>query len=163
VAAFGYRHQAGDEFFEGEAFSNETALFQMSNGATMRICEHREIGRPDVETFRVFGTQASYSDGCWMDKASTCALQEDEMRDPLPDEVREAFGLQQDTGVYGGHGGSHPYLVHEFIDAVNTNRLPSINVWEAVRYMAAGVTAHQSALRGGELLSVPDWGDAPLA
>ncbi|MDQ3814414.1 MAG: Gfo/Idh/MocA family oxidoreductase [Armatimonadota bacterium] len=161
VAAFGYCHQAGDEFFEGEAFSNETALFQMSNGATMRICEHREIGRADVETFRVFGTQAGYSDGYWMDKAGAYPLQEDEMRDPLPDEVRAAFGLHRGAGVYGGHGGSHPYLVHEFVDALNQQSRPAISVWEAVRYMAAGVMAHQSALREGELLSVPDWGDAP--
>jgi hypothetical protein len=64
-------------------------------------------------------------------------------------------------GAYGGHGGSHPYLVHEFVSAVAANRLPAINAWEAVRYMAAGVMAHQSALRDGELLAVPDWGDAP--
>jgi hypothetical protein len=27
--------------------------------------------------------------------------------------------------------------------------------------MAAGVMAHESALRDGEMLAVPDWGDAP--
>lgn len=162
VSAFGFRHREGDEFFEGEAFSNETALFQMSNGATLRLCEHREIGRPATETFRVFGTQGSYSDGQWMDKVGTHAISEEDMREPLPDEVAVAFGLHEGTGVYGGHGGSHPYLVHEFVDALSHNRLPAINAWEAARYMAAGVMAHQSALREGELLGVPDWGDAPV-
>jgi predicted dehydrogenase len=163
VCGFGFRHRAGDEFFEDDAFSNETALYEMSNGSTMRICEHREIGRPDAEAFRVFGTQAGYKDGCWTDKARDYPLTEDEMRDPLPDEVREAFGFSEGAhGAYGGHGGSHPYLVHEFVSAVAGNRLPAINAWEAVRYMAAGVMAHQSALRDGELLAVPDWGDAPV-
>ena len=60
-----------------------------------------------------------------------------------------------------GHGGSHPYLVHEFVDAVANHRQPLTNIWEAARYMAMGVTAHQSALQGGERLPVPDWGDAP--
>jgi predicted dehydrogenase len=162
VSAFGFRHQLGDDFFAGEAFSNETALFQMSNGATMRISEHREIGRPDVETFRVFGTDASYSNNRWMDKKGDYPLRDDEMREPLPLEVREAFGFSEGAhGTYGGHGGSHPYLVHEFVSAVAGNRLSAINAWEAVRYMAAGVVAHQSALRDGELLPVPDWGDAP--
>jgi hypothetical protein len=64
-------------------------------------------------------------------------------------------------GDLGGHGGSHAYLVHEFVSACSEGRAPAINAWEAVRYMAAGVTAHKSALRGGELLKVPDWGDAP--
>jgi hypothetical protein len=76
--------------------------------------------------------------------------------------VRAAFGLSEGAGgVYGGHGGSHPYLVHEFVESVAQSRLPTINAWEAVRYMAAGVAAHQSALRDGELVTVADWGDAP--
>ncbi len=40
-------------------------------------------------------------------------------------------------------------------------RQPAINVWEAVRYMAPGVMAHKSAERDGEVLEMPDWGDAP--
>jgi hypothetical protein len=36
-----------------------------------------------------------------------------------------------------------------------------MNVWEAVRATAPGLVAHQSAMRGGERLSVPDWGDPP--
>ena len=36
-----------------------------------------------------------------------------------------------------------------------------INACQAVRYMAAGVMAHKSALKDGEILDVPDWGDAP--
>jgi hypothetical protein len=90
------------------------------------------------------------------------ALAVNEMRDPLPEEVARAF--REGTGqedFYGGHRGSHAYLVHEFVDAVSTGRRPVTNAWEAVRYMAAGVTAHKSALREGELLDVPDWGDAP--
>jgi hypothetical protein len=63
--------------------------------------------------------------------------------------------------AYGGHGGSHAYLVHEFCDAVANDRVPAVNVWEAVRYMAAGVMAHKSALAVGEILEVPDWGDPP--
>lgn len=35
------------------------------------------------------------------------------------------------------------------------------DTWEASRYMVMGVMAHQSALRDGETLDVPDFGDAP--
>ena len=38
-----------------------------------------------------------------------------------------------------------------------------INAWEAARYMAMGVMAHKSALRDGERLDVPDFGDPPKA
>ena len=94
------------------------------------------------------------------------------MFDPLPLEVQPAFkramnqaasehDLQNMDFVPSGHGGSHPYLVHEFVDAVAAARQPVINVWEAARYMAMGVMAHKSALKDGERLNVPDWGDAP--
>jgi len=164
VCCWGYVNRTNDPFFSenGQAFSNESAFFQMSNGAAMRICEHREIGHFERETFRMYGTQGSFENNTWVDKVAQHPLTIDEMRDPLPSEVIEAFrSVSHTSDVYGGHGGSHAYLVHEFVDAVAHDRSPAINVWEAVRYMAAGAVAHKSALLGGELLSVPDWGDAP--
>jgi hypothetical protein len=75
-----------------------------------------------------------------------------EERDKLPGSL---------AGKHDFHGGSHAYLVHEFVDAIANNRTPKINAWEAVRYMAAGVMAHESAKKDGALMKVPDWGDAP--
>lgn len=162
VCAWGYTNQNEDPFFADSAFSNETALFQMSNGATMRIGEFREIGHTEREIFRMYGTKGSFENDTWVTNQSRTPLTIEEMRDPLPPEVAEAFRtVSQSSDFYGGHGGSHAYLVHEFVDAVANDRIPAINVWEAVRYMAAGVMAHKSALRNGELLDVPDWGDAP--
>lgn len=153
-----------DPFFADSSFSNETAFFHLSNGATMRICEHREIGIPGRETFRIYGTKASFEDGNFFDKHKPTPLTVEQMRDALPEDVAAAFraGVTE-RDFYGGHGGSHAYLVHEFVDAIAHRRTPAINIWEAARYMAAGVMAHKSALKDGELLAVPDWGDAPGA
>jgi hypothetical protein len=164
VCAWGYANRTNDRYFTdgGYAFSNETALFLMSNGASMRICEFREIGYPEREIFRLYGTKGSFENDCWTDNKNILTLTVDEMRVPLPEEVAKAFRESHaSSDFYGGHGGSHAYLVHEFVDAVAHDRTPAINVWEAVRYMAPGVMAHKSALRDGELLEVPDWGDAP--
>ena len=160
VWALPYYNRSGDGFFGSEP-SNETALFTMSNGATMRICEYREIGHRGRETFRVYGTQGSFENNHWCDKTGDTALTYEEMRDPLPPEVMEAYLATLGPEFYGGHEGSHAHLVHEFVEAAARDRRPAINAWEAARYMAAGVTAHQSALRGGEVLEVPDWGEAP--
>lgn len=163
VCAWGTPANTSDPYFKDNLMplSNETALFYMSNGTTMRICEHRHcsIIRED---FRVYGTEGSFENDTWWEKEKPTKLTVDEMRDPLPPEVYEAFkSIDGNEGVYGGHGGSHAYLVHEFVDAIASGRQPAINVYEAVRYMAAGVMAHKSALRDGEILPVPDWGDAP--
>jgi hypothetical protein len=63
--------------------------------------------------------------------------------------------------LYGWHGGSHAYLVHEFVDAIANDRTPAVNAWQAARYVAPGVIAHKSALRDGEWLDVPNWGNPP--
>jgi predicted dehydrogenase len=161
VCAWPYFNRTGDEYF-GKSPSNETALFLMSNGATVRICEHREIGHAGREMFRIYGTQGSFENDVWCDKHGGTLVSPEEMRDPLPPEVVEAFNaMDGETGFYGDEDGTHAYLVHEFVDAVATNRSPAINAWEAARYMAAGVMAHKSAMSGGEVLEVPDWGGPP--
>ncbi|WP_159618593.1 Gfo/Idh/MocA family protein [Ruania rhizosphaerae] len=65
------------------------------------------------------------------------------------------------TGLGNGHMGSHHLLVHDFVTAVNTQTLPTVNAWVAARYTLPGLVAHESALRGGERLPIDDFGDAP--
>ena len=174
ATAYGFANRNGDDYF-GKSFSNETALFEMSNGATVRICEFRECcdAWHGHETFRVMGTSGCFAEDTWkyngrttpgtaLKKNEITQLSADEMRDPLPEDVAEAwFDASRESVAYGGHGGSHAYLVHEFVSAVAEDRQPAVNVWEAARYMAMGVIAHKSALADGERLDVPDWGDAP--
>ncbi len=169
VSAWGTPPPEGDDYFVDAAFANETALFQMSNGAAARICEYRNIGVMGREMFNILGTEGTFYGGGdgwgesrWITKVDATSLTVDQMRAPLPEDVYNAFrACSKTSDAYGGHGGSHAYLVHEFVEAVAQHRQPAINAWEAVRYMAAGATAHKSALAGGELLNVPDWGDAP--
>jgi len=61
-----------------------------------------------------------------------------------------------------GHGGSHTFLTHEFIDALTHDRRPAVNVHEAVAMTVPGLIAHQSALAGGEQLEIPSF-DPPAA
>ena len=65
------------------------------------------------------------------------------------------------TGLPNGHNGSHQFLVHDFVSACVTARTPPNNVWAAARYLVPGLIAHESALKGGELMEVPDFGAPP--
>jgi hypothetical protein len=87
------------------------------------------------------------------------------MRDPIPQEVADAFteALIRKGGpvkdfLASGHGGSHPYLVHEFVSAVAERRRPQVSAWDAAMYMAMGAAADLSARKDGEWVDVVDFG-----
>ncbi|MBQ7207075.1 MAG: Gfo/Idh/MocA family oxidoreductase [Lentisphaeria bacterium] len=178
VSAIGYRNANNDPYFKNYDFSNIVAFFRMDNGASFRAAEMREISSNiglAGEDLRIFGTRGSYSLNEWRDNGRILPTPEkkpnklvrytpEEMRDPLPEEVSSAFRKALDIKdgdsdfVPSGHGGSHPYLVHEFVSAVAERRRPEISAWDAAMYMAMGVAAHKSACRDGEIVPVPDFG-----
>ena len=82
----------------------------------------------------------------------------------LPEEIQPFTG----GGVYdsdekqhlsftqgGGHGGSHPHLVHEFVSALLDKREPYPNAAESANITCVGILAHESAMEGGALKQMP--------
>lgn len=57
----------------------------------------------------------------------------------------------------GGHGGSHPHLVHEFVRSVVEGRRSAIDARTAAAWTAAGLAAHQSAMAGGAPVTIPQF------
>ena len=57
----------------------------------------------------------------------------------------------------GGHGGAHPYMVHEFISAIREDRKPWIDELRAAQWSAPGICAHESALRHGAPVDIPEY------
>ena len=55
----------------------------------------------------------------------------------------------------GGHHGSHPHMIHEFVRSIIEQRKPIVDSVTAARWTAVGVCAHESALQGGKVLDVP--------
>lgn len=56
-----------------------------------------------------------------------------------------------------GHGGSHPHLVHEFVDALVQGTEPYPNAKQSANITCVGILAHESALQGGRQISLPDF------
>lgn len=63
--------------------------------------------------------------------------------------------LSLKKGAGGGHHGSHPHLVHEFVRSIVEDRAPAVDWSLAANITAAGILAHQSALLGGGWISLP--------
>ena len=58
----------------------------------------------------------------------------------------------------GGHGGSHPHLVHEFVSAIVEEREPAVGAIRAAQITGAGICAHESAMQEGAPVPVPSFG-----
>ncbi len=56
-----------------------------------------------------------------------------------------------------GHGGSHPHLAHEFVSALIEDRDPYPNAVQSANWTCVGICAHESALKGGEIVRLPDF------
>ena len=69
---------------------------------------------------------------------------------PLPDPLVKY--------TYGGHDGSHPYIAEDWVRSILDGRVPEVNVYEAVAFCAPGIVAHQSCLKDGERLKIPQFG-----
>jgi predicted dehydrogenase len=55
----------------------------------------------------------------------------------------------------GGHGGSHPHLVHAFLSAVKGDRPALPDAATSANWTMVGLCAHESALKQGEKVVIP--------
>lgn len=166
--------------------SNQIALFETTDGGVLRIAELRRVGTAPLEpTVRmsIFGTEGSFEQqvgyASWATKNSFEIVTKtistfSDVEDPRslePNFVSEnrwdgGFASVHDRsqlpkefeGLSNGHGGSHQFMVDDFVmDAVGKREAP-MNVYDAARFTAPGVWAHESALAGGVKLEIPTFG-----
>jgi len=72
---------------------------------------------------------------------------------PFTKSIQDAEHLSFIQG--GGHGGSHPHLVHEFVSALSEARDPWPNAVVSANWTCVGLCAHQSAEQGGKIVPLP--------
>lgn len=170
-------------------FSNETALFRSSDGGMVRINEFRRVGHRGRSSVRtsIFGTLGCYEEQAnaqvWVthdgDNTDLTGQLTPVRLSPQDLARRQQEGVQADffsglapihdrarlprsfQGLPNGHLGSHQFLVDDFCRAVDSGRLPPNHVWQAARYAAPGIVAHESAQQEGQLLAIPSLGAPP--
>ncbi len=112
-------------------FGSEIALMRTHDGGASRMAVCWDLPSAGGERGRVYGQK----------NATGSAV-----RPPLPPGVAS-----------GGHGGSHGHLTTEFVDAILRDRKPWVDVAQALNMTVAGIVAHQSALRDGERMKIPQY------
>lgn len=123
-------------------FGTEIALFRTSEGGTSRMAVSWDTPGDDGEKGRVRGQKGSYYDKFEGLEVTLPSLN----RPPLPPGM-----------PLGGHGGSHGYLTNEFVHSILQDRKPLIDITMALNLTVSGIVAHQSALKDGELLKIPQY------
>lgn len=127
----------------GNPFGTEIALFRTSEGGMARMAVSWDTPGVDGEMGRIRSEKGTYY-GRFQDanrqEAPVIA------RPPLP------------PGIDAGHhGGSSGYLTCEFIEALLQDRQPLVDIAQALNLTVSGIVAHQSALKNGELLKIPQY------
>jgi predicted dehydrogenase len=123
-------------------FGTEIALFRTSEGGMSRMGVSWDTPGHGGEMGRVRGEKGSYAAKFEGNEQALPDLK----RPPLPP------GMPA-----GGHGGSHGYLTNEFISAILQDRKPLVDIAMALNLTVAGIVAHHSALKDGELLKIPQY------
>jgi len=126
------------------AFGTEIALFRTSEGGMARMAVSWDSPGHGGEMGRVRGQKGSVTGMNYDGIIRVADLNLD--KPPLPPKVQA-----------GGHGGSHGYLCEEFVTSILQERTPLVNIAWALNMTVAGIVAHQSALKGGELLKIPQY------
>lgn len=113
-------------------FGNEVGLFKTSDGGLSRMAVAWDMKDAHGERGRVYGSKSA-------DKEAI-------KRPPLP------------VGANGPHHrASHGYLTNEFIESILLGKQPTVGISEALNMTLAGVVAHQSALKDGEWMNIPQY------
>jgi predicted dehydrogenase len=123
-------------------FGSEIALFRTNDGGMARMAVSWDTPGDEGERGRVRGEKGSFHNKYEGLEKNMPDLR----RPPLPPGVPT-----------GGHGGSHGYLMNEFVTSILQNRIPLVNIAAALNLTVAGIVAHQSALKDGELLKIPQY------
>jgi predicted dehydrogenase len=171
----------------GNPFPIESALFELDRpGLAMEVTRSLfHTARSYTESFAVYGEKMSLewpqieeedrpvvfrmlpANPAWRGRPVQWErLEAPDRADLLPPEIARftVRGRYEDTNpqktfeVGGGHHGSHPHLVHEFVRSIAEGRKPWIDEVAAANWTAAGICAHLSAMRGGKAVTVPEFG-----
>ena len=156
----------------GSPFAAETALFRFANGLAAQVERTLfEAAIPSCESFEVFGSTASFSNGRLVQLTNQIegwgrgfTTRSQHVHPPLrldlltPEFAHRLLGVEAAHPTaprHSGHGGSHPHLVDEFVRCIVEDRPALVDARAAARCCAAAAVAHQSALQGGVQLPVP--------
>jgi len=153
---------------DGNIFPLQTGIFRLAGTDVAAEVTRSwfQVAHPYTETFSAYGDKRGFE---WQFEdeepllftlepaqpsrrgrpVTTTRVSLPDRADLLPDSIARF--------TQGGHHGSHPHLVHEFVRSIVEGRPAAIDAYTSADWTAPGICAHESALRGGEPVAIPDF------
>jgi predicted dehydrogenase len=157
----------------GNPYKFETAVFRLSNSDLAAEVSRFlfETNRQYTESFNIYGEKMTFE---WQQiepgtpvlfkgESATVVDNVPDYGKLLPEEIREytMHGVYDENNTHlsfiqgAGHGGSHPHLAHEFVMSIVEKRNPAIDAIKSAYWTAAGICAHESAMKDGDVVYIP--------
>lgn len=136
-------------------FVNTIFFFKTAAGNSSRIAHQWLTAYPNKDTASFHGTKMAL----FVPSGDEPAKISSPNKEPVTADLSAYDQLLPSTlQSIGGHGGSHPHIIHEFVSACIEERAPMVDVYQAAAITAPGIVGFHSALKDGELLKIPDFG-----
>lgn len=137
-------------------YSNGSALMETNNGGAVR-CNVFWSVVAEGEQARWYGDKGAYlmalpgiHGDTWQPRGGTA------QPITLPSYWDSAI-VPKPMRHESGHGGSAVFICAEFINALLENREPVIDLYESLAMTVPGIVGHQSSLKDGERIKVPQF------
>ncbi|MEM2702910.1 MAG: Gfo/Idh/MocA family oxidoreductase [Candidatus Bathyarchaeia archaeon] len=140
------------------AIDMQVALFKTRKGIIIKVLRSQVVARePPFHYYVIYGTKGCIENTNFRmgrERGLIYIEGEDEIAREIDCPISDP-NAPEGAKRSGTHGTSEYYLVKDFIDAIESDRKPPINVIKGVDMTIPGLIAHESAVKGGVWLPVP--------
>ncbi|MCA9600375.1 MAG: Gfo/Idh/MocA family oxidoreductase [Polyangiales bacterium] len=153
---WGTKHEYLTDNVYENPYWNETALMRTNRGHAHRANVFWLVGG-DGERATWYGDRATVLDENGSRHGPLLQVRSQGARRLVFPEYYRSDMLPEAMRHNATHGNSEVFISAEFINALVQNREPAIDIYRSLAMTVPGLVAHQSALKGGEQLKVPQF------
>jgi predicted dehydrogenase len=136
----------------------EVGIFQTASGGVIKVlCAFGIRREPAFHYYSLYGTKGTLETARPPSPLATSAYLEAMPFTHGMSQIPLDYNVPGLEATGGGHGTAEWLMVQDFMRCVRGDSTPPIDIYTALDMAVPGLCAHESALRGGNRVPVPDW------
>jgi predicted dehydrogenase len=136
----------------------EVGLFETAKGAIVKILRSQVAARPHMVWYSLYGAKGHLEGP--RDRGEGLYYSEEMMgyKNAQPMPCATVDPSAPPGAIQGGHGTSEYFMIRDFLDSIEKDTKPPIDVVRAMDFTVPGIIAHESAMKRGQWMDVPQFG-----